>query len=146
MANELRTQNNNSPLTVWDLFSRPLASFADFSPFDNMAEGDNFKTDIKENDKAYTLKADLPGVKKEDLKVDFNDGVLTISAEHHSSEEKTDKDGYILRERVSGSYQRSFGFDNVTPEGIDAAFDNGVLTITLPKAAAAQNARSIEIK
>ena len=108
MADNNMIKRNQNPVTIWDLFSRPLASFADFSPLASM--DDDFKVDIQDNGQNYSLKADLPGVQKEDLKVDFADGILTISAEHHSSKEDKDEKGYLLRERVSGSYSRSFSF------------------------------------
>ena len=143
----MRMQNQNkqqSPVTIWDLFNRPLSSFSSFSPF--AFSGDDFKVDIKDTEKNYQLTADLPGVKKEDLKVDFEDNVLTISAKHHSSVEKQDEQGYMLKERTEGSYSRSFSFENVDSEHIDAAFAEGVLTITLPKKEPASKVKSIAIK
>lgn len=148
MADELnRTQQERSPLTIWDLFSRPLASFADFSPFDGGSSAAGFKTDIVEQPDRYVLTADLPGTDKADLKLSFDDNVLTISAEHHTArEENSTGQGYVLRERVSGSYRRSFAFDNVDPEHIEAGFANGVLTVELPKQTKTGSSRSITIK
>lgn len=148
MADELnRTPQERSPLTIWDLFSRPLASFADFPPFDNGGAAVNFKTDIVEQPDRYILKADLPGTDKADLKLSFDDNILTISAEHHTvKEEQGAEQGYVLRERVSGSYRRSFEFENVDAEHIEAGFENGVLTVELPKLAQTRSSRSITIK
>jgi HSP20 family protein len=92
----------------------------------------SFKTDIKETDRAYLLEAEMPGVTKDNIKLDLNEDVLTISIER--KEEKNEgKGNYLRRERHYGSCSRSFRIDNVKHEGIDAKFDNGVLTVSLPK-------------
>ncbi len=143
MANLI--SRDNAPLTIFDLISRPLSSFDDdFAPLESFAG--NFKTDIKDEGSCYSLRADLPGVKKEDIKLDFADGQLTVSAEHHSVRDEQGDDGYILKERVAGTYSRSFSFDDVDQDGIEATFDNGVLKVTLPKQQNVQNAARIEIK
>ncbi|CUO92950.1 molecular chaperone [Clostridium disporicum] len=92
----------------------------------------SFKTDIKETPEEYIVHAELPGVKKEDIKVDYNNNYLTISAtRNNESEEK--KDNYIRRERSYGSVSRGFYISNVNKDSIKAKFDNGVLNIELPK-------------
>ena len=93
-----------------------------------------FSTDIKDNGDSYTLEADLPGVKKEDIKLDLTDNVLTINAERHSEYEEKDKKGNYLRcERSYGSYARSFDISGIDAAGIKAAYADGVLRVTLPK-------------
>ena len=95
-----------------------------------------FKTDIREEDNAYVMEADLPGFKKEDIKIDLNDNLLTISAERHSDFEEKDKKGNFIRcERSFGSYSRSFGMDGIQTDGIRASYNDGVLKLVLPKAA-----------
>ena len=113
---------------------------------------DGMKTDIVENGNNYELKADLPGFAKEDINVDLKDHVLTISASHKANkEEKDQKSGRVLRqERSTANYQRSFRVDeDVKPEDISAKYENGVLTLTLPKKAAvetkADDTKRIEI-
>ena len=93
------------------------------------------KTDIKEHDNCYDLMIDLPGVKKEDIKAELNDGYLTVSAESNTSKDEKDDNGkYICRERYSGSYSRSFYVgDTVTEQDISAKFENGTLKLTVPK-------------
>ena len=87
----------------------------------------SFKTDIKDTGDAYVLEADLPGVKKEDIHIDI--------------------DGYIRCERSYGSFSRSFDISGVKAEDISAAFDNGVLTLTMPKReATVPTARRLEIQ
>lgn len=93
-----------------------------------------FSTDIKDNGDHFTLEADLPGVKKEDIKLDLTDNVLTITAERHSEYEENDKKHHYVRcERSYGSYQRSFDTSGIDTDKIDAEFVDGVLKLTLPK-------------
>ena len=102
------------------------------TPFFTRSEQNMMKTDIKEHDGGYELTVDLPGVKKDDIKAELNDGYLTITAENNSS--KDEKGKYICRERYSGSYSRSFYVgDAVTEEDIKAKFENGTLTLDIPK-------------
>ena len=90
------------------------------------------KTDVKENDHDFEIFVDLPGFKKEDLKLDLTDGYITISANKTLDEE--DKKKYIRKERFYGSVSRSFYVgDSIKKEDIKAKFDNGVLTLSIPK-------------
>ena len=92
-------------------------------------------TDIKETEKGYELAISLPGVKKEDIKAEVKDGYLIITAAANSKTDEKDKTGkYIRRERYSGSMSRSFYVgDGVSQEDIKAKFENGVLTLDVPK-------------
>ena len=104
-----------------------------------------FRTDISETADGYKLEADLPGFQKEDIHIDIDDDILSIRAEHKDSkDEKDDKGRYIRQERWSGSccrertscaYSRSFNVSEIDVEGIKAAYENGVLTLTMPKKA-----------
>lgn len=123
-------------------------SLSAFNPFRELDEleraffGDNtrtaklaaFSTDIRDEGDHFTMEADLPGVKKEDISIDLTDNVLTIKAERHSSFEQEDrKNSYVRCERSYGSYQRSFDTSGIDTNGIDAEFKDGVLLLTLPK-------------
>jgi HSP20 family protein len=116
----------------------PLRMFEDVfndkvSPFFSSMIAPSFKVDISEDDQAIHIEADLPGVKKEDVKVSMDDDVLNISAERSQSEEEKKK-GYHRIERSWGSLSRSFSIgENVDAEKIEASYDNGVLKILLPK-------------
>lgn len=91
------------------------------------------RTDIKENEKEYIVEAELPGFKKEDITLDISDDVLTLKAEH-KNENKEEKDGkYIRRERSYCSYQRSFVLEGIDSEKIDAKYENGILSLVMPK-------------
>ena len=93
------------------------------------------KTDVKETDTGYELTLDLPGIKKENVKAELNDGYLTISAESEENHEQKDENGkYLRRERYTGSYSRSFFVGkNITEEDIKAKFTDGVLRLDIPK-------------
>ena len=109
---------------------------------------DEFKTDIREEDGNVILEADLPGFKKEDVHVDLDDNLMTISAERHSDYEQKDKQGnYIRCERSYGNFSRSFDITGIDREQIKASFENGVLTLTMPKQTQPQiTSRRVEIQ
>ena len=94
------------------------------------------KTDIKEMDNGYELMVDLPGVKKEEVKVALEDGYLTISAEKGLDKDEKEKDTgrYIRRERYAGACTRSFYVgEGLTNEDIKGEFKHGILTLFVPK-------------
>lgn len=90
------------------------------------------RVDIREDEEKYILEAELPGIKKEEIVLEAKDNILTISIE---KDEKIDeeKENYIIKERRYGSMSRSFSIDNVNIEKIKAKFENGILSVTLPK-------------
>ena len=92
--------------------------------------------DIYEEEKAFLVKADLAGVKPEDIKIELDKNVLTVSGERklEKKEEKEGKNGYHRIERRYGSFTRSFTLpESAEAEGIDADYRDGVLTVTIPK-------------
>jgi HSP20 family protein len=103
--------------------------------------------DITETDKAYEITAELPGLDEKNIEVKLANGGLTIKGEKREEKEEKEKD-YYLRERHFGSFERYFH----VPEGVDtskveATFNKGVLTVTLPKTTEAQKAeKKIEVK
>jgi HSP20 family protein len=89
--------------------------------------------DVFEDDKAITIKVDLPEVQKKDIKVEIEDGMLTISGERKLEKEEK-KDNYRRIERSYGTFYRSFSVpDDVDPKQIKAETADGVLRVTLPK-------------
>ena len=138
-------------------FGRNLRSVSGFDPFrgfDDMERnffGNNqaisaFRTDVSDTGDAYKLEAELPGFNKDDIKIDLDKDCLTISAER-SSDTKDEKSSYVKRERFYGSYSRSFDMTGINTENIDASYNDGVLTLTLPKKASEIPAsRRLEIK
>ena len=120
-----------------DLFDELKSPFDDFfKKFDVRPEFKNvMSTDIVEKDDGLEMIVDLPGVKKDDIKIELNKGYLIITASSNvEKEEKDDSKNYLRRERSTGRYRRSFFVgEELTEEDIKAKFENGTLTINLPK-------------
>ena len=143
-------------MTPFNRRENSLANYDPFRVFDDVEKNfwgapmsmNVFKTDIREEGNNYILEADLPGFKKEDIKIDLEDGYMTISAERHSNFEEKDKKGnYVRCERAYGSYARSFDTAGIDVDKMKAGFCDGVLTLTMPKAAeVAPAAKRIEIE
>jgi len=103
------------------------------------------RADVSESSDAYTIKAELPGVNKNDVKITLHENVLTIKGEKKQEKEEKDKNLHRI-ERSYGSFERSFSLPSgLKSEKIDAAYKDGVLTITLPKAESAKP-KEIEVK
>ena len=93
------------------------------------------KTDIRETDGSYELDVDLPGFKKDEIKVQLKDGYLTLAAAKGLDKDEKDKEGnYIRRERYAGTLSRSFYVgDEVTQADIKARYEDGILRLSVPK-------------
>ena len=102
--------------------------------------------DVSENEGAYLVKAELPGVAREDLDVTIKDGVLAINAER-KKEKKDDKDGRVIREeRYYGKFVRSLRLgSDIDESGIEAHYEDGVLNLSLPKTAEVKP-RKVDVK
>ncbi len=101
--------------------------------------------DIREADDKYLIEAELPGIKKEDVHIEVKDGVLTIRGERKHEEEKKEEN-YTRIERAYGQFQRSFTLPvNVEEDKIDASYNDGILTVELPKGEKAKP-KQIEVK
>ncbi len=113
--------------------NRDFLADAFFRPFMNMTDWmgvNGFRVDIREQDDAYVLNAELPGVPEDSIRLAVEDGVMTISADY-SSEAKDDKAYYT--ERRTGHVQRSFSLENIDEEHITAEYKDGILKVTMPK-------------
>lgn len=124
--------------------------FDDFSDFDRMFDRfghdaskalygrkarNMMKTDVRETGDSYELDVDLPGFTKDEVDVKLNDGYLTISASKGLDKDDKDKKGnYIRRERYAGAMQRSFYVGDIKGDDVHAKFENGILSLTVPKA------------
>ena len=105
-----------------------------------------FRTDVVDTGDAYKLDAELPGFNKDDIKIDVENDVLTISAER-KAENDENKPNFVKRERFYGSFSRSFDVSSIEVDGIQAAYNDGVLTLTMPKKVeTAPASRRLEIK
>ncbi len=102
--------------------------------FEGQAQPMQIKMDVKENDKAYTVHADIPGVKKEDIHVTIDGNQVAISAEVKRVKEEKDGDKLLRSERYTGKVYRSFALGQDIDEGASVAkYNEGVLELTLPK-------------
>ena len=157
MANrDLTPWSGTRGLSAFD----PLTSFRRqmdelFDTFLSPAEGRSFAApmerwpsiDLRENDQAYTVTADLPGLDPKDVELNLRDNILTISGEKRQ-EHREEDGGRTYTERTYGRFQRAIPLDGeIDVDKVEADFRNGVLTVTLPKnPKAAEKTRRIEIK
>lgn len=141
-----------SNITRYNKNNRGLSLFDDF--FDSMFSSmDSWSTrvpavDVEENDKEYTVKAELPGFDENDVNLTVENHVLTLSGKVDEKNEEKDKDNrkYLVRERRVETFERSFSLpEGVDEENISAQFKNGLLTVTLPKTAE-KASRKLEVK
>lgn len=110
-------------------------SFKDFARVPARPTNELMRTDVKEKEDGFEVSISLPGVKKEDITAEINDGYLTISATTSTSKDEKNDDGkYIRRERFYGSAKRSFYVgEDITEEDIQAKYVDGILTLDIPK-------------
>lgn len=91
------------------------------------------RVDVRETDKAIVISAELPGIDEKDVELVLKDGVLTLKGEKKYERDQSDENVRVM-ERSYGSFQRSFQVpDTVNADKIDASFDKGILTVTLPR-------------
>ena len=118
----LESKKNNNYLSLFD-------EFDDF--FSDML-GKDMKTNIEETDNNYVVTSEIPGVSKENIKIDVNDGTLTISVSKKATN-KDEKKNYLVREISESALTRSFYLDDMDENNITAKMDNGILNITVGK-------------
>ncbi len=134
-------------------FTRHVNVYDPFRAFDELERSFfnerpslGFRTDVIDTGDAYKLDAELPGFKKEDISIDVENDCLTISVER-KVEEADKRPNYVKRERVYGSFSRSFDVSGINVEGIQAAYQDGILTLTMPKKVEQKPAKcKLEIK
>ena len=98
------------------------------------ARGFGLAVDVEENQDAYIVRANLPGIQLDDISVNVHEDVLTISGET-TAENRAEDSRVLIRERRSGKFSRSLRFPTiVNGEAVEASFENGVLSVSLPKA------------
>lgn len=155
MRNTIEVYTNGRVPSAWGLmdqfdemferaFQNPWSLVSDMRPIERELFQPHM--DMEENENYYLMTIDLPGVKKEDIQINLNGNVLTVSGERKRTETVTDKNGSRREERSFGKFQRSFTLpDTVNAEKIEANLENGVLSLALPKAEAAKP-RTIQIQ
>lgn len=120
-----------------EFFSDPF-----FSRFASFASP--IRADVRETENEYIVEAEIPGVRKEDITIEISDDVLTLGVDTRR-EINEESEGYIYRERSTGSFKRSFHIQNVKSDQVKASYKDGVLTIVLPKADKTKGSRRISI-
>ena len=105
-----------------------------FKPMFYDEQLDSMRTDIKETDKDYQLSIEMPGFRKDEIKVSLENGYLTVSAEKNETEEEGKENSKYLRKECRVSCQRSYYVgDKVQEENVKAKYENGMLQLTVPK-------------
>lgn len=135
------TKRSTEPGTIEMLRREMDQFFDDLVPFSLKRENGGKlmeswapSADISEDKKEYVIRMDIPGMEKNDIKVNYQEGRITITGER-KIEEKEEKKDFIRKERYEGSFYRSFTLpDAVKEDHIEANFKNGVLKIVIPKA------------
>ncbi len=121
-----------------DAFNQLLRGFVVRPVTDEQEVAAKFRVDIAENDKAYTVQADLPGVKKDDIQIAIDGDQVSISAETKAEKEVKDGERVLRTERYVGKFYRAFALGSAIDEdAAQAKYADGVLQLTLPKKAAA---------
>ncbi len=137
------------PMRELESLTDQIQKYFDEMPFIFSGKHDGFspRIDISEDDKYIFVEAEIPGVKKDDLKLTLEDNILTIEGEKKVKEEKQEKNFY-RSERIFGSFKRAFTLPvEVDPEKVEAKFEDGVLRIRFKKIhEEAKNERVINVK
>ena len=137
-----RTRKNNG-LSLWDEMDRVFDNFLVDAPARSRSWSP--AVDVRENENEYVLEAELPGLTEEDVEVKVEDNLLTI-ASAKDEDKKEEKNGYLIRERRSAHFSRSFVLPkDVDAEKIDGVYKNGVLSLHLAKKPESKP-KSIKIK
>lgn len=117
-----------------------------FDEFGRTPRTNDMKCDIYEKDGNYNIELDIPGYDKNDIKIECDNNVLTITAERNNEKNEEDESKkYIRRERVYGKITRTFNFSDIDEDAIKAEFTNGILKVTVPKAEPVETKKVIEI-
>ncbi len=107
---------------------------------------DSFKMDIRENEETYMIDAELPGISKDEIKIDYENNQLSISVQREVNKDDSKDDKYIHRERRFSSMQRAVYLPNIATEDISATFKDGVLEIVAKKMKEDEVSSRIEIQ
>ncbi len=116
----------------------------DFFPMRNL-RFDTFKIDVRDQDQMYVIEADLPGIKKEEIGIEYHEGLMTISIQQEVKKDDETKN-YIHRERKQCSMKRTLNLGDLDDSKIEAELKDGVLMIKAPKLQVAHQRKQIEIK
>ena len=128
------------PYSLWNEMERSFGRF-----FEDRSRYSGVAVDIREVEDGYVLEADLPGLAEKDIDVKVENDILTLSSVHEEKKEE-ERDGYLMRERRTAGFRRSFYLaKDIDREKIEAKLENGLLTVHLHKSETAKP-RQIEVK
>lgn len=142
MANDLQRRDSFFD----DMMNMPRHFFDDnfFAP---MRSASYMKSDVVENDNGYQVKIDMPGFDKQDIHVNYDQGILTVSGHRSTVSDHADKEGQLIQsERSYGQMSRSYRLPDVDLDKVSAKYDNGVLALDLPKIKESQSGTHIDIE
>lgn len=141
MAFEMKPFNNS----FFDV--NPSDFFKDFGrQFFDQFPSQNIKTDIKELDDAYEVEAELPGMDKDNIQLQFDNNILTIAGKQTVENEEQDDEGRVIkRERSYSNVSRQFSFNNIDKDNITASYNNGMLHVKLHKSQQEDTSSNIQI-
>ena len=128
-----RKNNLSRTEDIFDDFFHSFLNDDFFPPLSHLdTRFGGFKVDVSDGGDRYLIEADLPGMEKADIKIEYDNKYLTILARRDDAQE-IKEDSIIRKERWCGQYRRSFYIDNIQAEDISATFKSGVLKIEIPK-------------
>ncbi len=140
--NQLQRQNGYDLMDYYNMFD----DFFDKDLFNMRSlKNDTFKMDVKELDQSFLIEAEMPGVKKDEIQLEYQDNRLSISI-NRQEEVNEERENFIHRERRISSMQRSIFLKDVNIESIDAKLEEGILKIQIPKSEPKVSKVQIEVK
>jgi HSP20 family protein len=136
----VRRYDMKSLVTFNPMFDR-MVRVDPFEMLDSLFRDDSFSfdsrtpvVDVRETEKNYLIEAELPGITEKDLELSLKDSMLTLTAKHEEKKDEKSEDKYLLRERRSFSFTRTFTLpDDADADSVNAEFKNGVLTVDVAK-------------
>lgn len=143
MANLIRKNNS---VNRYNDFYDMVDSFFN-SPMDTNVFESSFKLDVSEDEDKFLVEAEMPGIEKDSIDIDFDRGQLTLTVNSHTEKDESDeKKNYIHKERKSTRMTRSMYFGDIDEENIKAKLDKGILEIEIPKRKEEKTNKKIEIE
>ncbi len=106
----------------------------------------DFRIDISEREDRYVLEADLPGFSKEDIHIDLEGTYMTVRAERATPSTEGNEGHYLRSERTFGTVERTFELSGVDTDGLQASYENGVLTVQMPKKTVERKKKTLSIE
>ena len=137
----LQRRNNRDFPDIFDVFD----DFFNHSSSYPSYKDSSFKIDVKDNEKEYLIEAEVPGVAKDQICLDYDDGRLTIVV-NKNEEIEEEKENYLHRERRSSSMRRGIYLNDINEDAIKAELKDGVLSIKAPKLGKPNKGRRIDIQ